>query len=85
MSLSKAFKRASEIVQEEPLAEDIIKQLDTLYDAVPEDEKDDFLWFYEQVELTTNLLVEVQAMPKGAGTYGSKVGRPKKKKRKTKK
>ena len=59
MSLSKAFKRASEIVQEEPLAEDIIKQLDTLYDAVPEDEKDDFLWFYEQVELTTNLLAEV--------------------------
>ena len=47
------------LVKHREIAEDIIKQLDTLYDAVPEDEKDDFLWFYEQVELTTNLLVEV--------------------------
>jgi len=61
MSYSKPFLKAKEISGQVPLPDDIIEQLDDLYDLVTEDEKDKFLWFYEQAELSVNLLTEEEA------------------------
>jgi hypothetical protein len=54
--MTKFFMEAVRLSQQQPLPSDIIDQLDKYYEIVPEEEKDDFLWLYEAVELETNLL-----------------------------
>ena len=56
MSRSKQFLKAEKLIQQYPLADDILEQLDDLYDVLPEREKDDFLWFYEHAELEVNFI-----------------------------
>lgn len=58
MSRSKQFLKAEKLIQQYPLADDILEQLDELYDVLPEREKDDFLWFYEHAELQVNFISE---------------------------
>jgi len=54
--MTKFFEDAMKLTQKSPLPDDIVEQLDGYYELVPEEEKDDFLWLYEAVELETNLI-----------------------------
>ena len=50
------FEKAFKLIQQNPLPDDIIEQLDVYFELIPEEEKDDFLWLYEAVELHINLV-----------------------------
>lgn len=54
------FEKAFKLIQQNPLPDDIIEQLDAYFELIPEEEKDDFLWLYEAVQLQTNLIDPMQ-------------------------
>ena len=56
VQLTEFFKKAEKLSRQDPLPDDIIKQLDAYFELIPEEEKDDFLWLYEAVELQINLV-----------------------------
>ena len=54
--MTRFFEQAEKLTQQNPLPSDIVEQLDAYFEMIPEEEKDDFLWFYEAIELKTNLI-----------------------------
>ena len=46
------------LIKEDPLPDDVVERLDRLYDLIDPDELDEFLFLYEAVHLTVNLLDE---------------------------
>tara|TARA_R110000823_G_scaffold264883_1_gene384918 strand:- start:37 stop:207 length:171 start_codon:yes stop_codon:yes gene_type:complete len=56
--MTKFFNDAFKLSQASPLPDDIIAQLDAYYELIPAEERDEFLWLYEAVELEINLIEE---------------------------
>ena len=55
-TMTAIFEKAFKLIQEKPMPDDIIEQLDAYFELIPEEEKDDFLWLYEAAQLQTNLI-----------------------------
>lgn len=58
--MSKAFDQARELVQQDPMPEDIIELLDDLREDIEPDENDKFEWLYEAASLSDRLSSEDQ-------------------------
>ena len=55
-TMTAIFEKAFKLIQEKPMPDDIIEQLDAYFELIPEEEEDDFLWLYEAAQLQTNLI-----------------------------
>tara|TARA_B100000768_G_C11153629_1_gene321393 strand:+ start:390 stop:566 length:177 start_codon:yes stop_codon:yes gene_type:complete len=56
--MSKYLDMGRKLIKEDPLPDDVVERLDRLYDLIDPDELDEFLFLYEAVHLTVNLLDE---------------------------
>lgn len=53
--MSKYLELGESLIKQDPLPDDVVEQLDRLYDLIDPEELTEFLYFYEAIHLRVNL------------------------------
>lgn len=56
--MSKYLELGESLIKQDPLPDDVVEQLDRLYDLIDPEELTEFLYLYEAIHLDINLLDE---------------------------
>ncbi len=56
--MTKYLEIGQKLIEQDPLPDDVVERLDRLYDHIDPEELDEFLFLYEAIHLTVDLLNE---------------------------
>jgi len=56
--MTKYLEIGQKLIEQDPLPDDVVERLDRLYDLIDPEELDEFLFLYEAIHLTVDLLNE---------------------------
>jgi hypothetical protein len=56
--MTKYLELGQKLIEQDPLPDDVVERLDRLYDLIDPEELDEFLFLYEAIHLTVDLLDE---------------------------